>query len=414
MTAAGRPLLSIVIPALNEEDAIGATVGRCLEARSRIAEEAGLSGVEVLVVSDGSSDRTEEIALGYPDVTVLTFERNRGYGAAIKTGWEHARGELLGFLDADGTCDPAVFVGLCRAVRNGADVALGSRMGQDSQMPAVRILGNKLFAWMLGLLSRRVVQDTASGMRVVRRSALPDLYPLPDGLHFTPAMSARALLEEKLTLVEVPMPYAERVGRSKLSVVRDGVRFLRRDRARGRVLPPRPPAAGGRGRAGPGGSGGGPVAGRVLRASLAARGVDDLQGPRELALRERRGRPRLHCDRGGAHLRRRVRPSRDGTRPHRPADGLGPFSPVARLIALPLALLAMLVAWPGIEQYAATGRVEMHWSRAILASLLLTVGATIVTSTFLLGLMDLISTQRGGGAGVRAPDRLRPARGDAS
>ena len=99
-------------------------------------------------------------------------------------------------------------------------------MGPDSEMPLVRTIGNRIFAWILGALSKRIVKDTASGMRVIRRDALESLYPLPDGLHFTPAMSARALLEDKLNLVEVPMPYSERVGRSKLSVMKDGIRFL--------------------------------------------------------------------------------------------------------------------------------------------------------------------------------------------
>ncbi len=67
--------------------------------------------------------------------------------------------------------------------------------------------------------------DTASGMRVVRRSSLRQLYPLPDGLHFTPSMSARALLND-LRVIEMPISYDERTGESKLSVVRDGVRFL--------------------------------------------------------------------------------------------------------------------------------------------------------------------------------------------
>jgi len=70
------------------------------------------------------------------------------------------------------------------------------------------------------------VRDTASGMRVIRRSALPRLLPLPDGLHFTPAMSAVALMDDDLVLSEIDMPYAERVGESKLRVLRDGVRFI--------------------------------------------------------------------------------------------------------------------------------------------------------------------------------------------
>jgi MFS family permease len=64
-------------------------------------------------------------------------------------------------------------------------------------------------------------------MRVVRRSALRHLYPLPIGLHFTPAMSARAMLSDATRIVEIDMPYAEREGQSKLRVIRDGFRFLR-------------------------------------------------------------------------------------------------------------------------------------------------------------------------------------------
>jgi MFS family permease len=93
-------------------------------------------------------------------------------------------------------------------------------------MPGIRRLGNRINAFLLGLLCGRQVTDTASGMRVVRRESLKWLYPLPDGLHFTPSMSARALLND-LRLIEIPMRYEERIGRSKLSVVRDGVRFLR-------------------------------------------------------------------------------------------------------------------------------------------------------------------------------------------
>src|SRR5499426_4147712 len=223
----GPHVLTIVIPALNEEEAIGDTLRRTLEARGYILATSPVRDLDVVVVSDGSTDRTEEIARSFEEVTVLVFEKNRGYGAAIKCGFEHGRGDLVSFLDADGTCDPRIFADLCRALdEEGAHLALGSRMGKGSEMPLVRRLGNRIFAWILGALSKRTVKDTASGMRVIRRDALEDLYPLPDGLHFTPAMSARALLEDKLRLVEVPMPYAERVGRSKLSVAKDGVRFL--------------------------------------------------------------------------------------------------------------------------------------------------------------------------------------------
>lgn len=218
--------LTIAIPALNEEDAIAQTIGRCLEARASIMAESGLKQVEIIVVSDGSTDRTVEIAREFDDIRVIVFEHNRGYGAAIKEAWKQGTGNLLGFLDADGTCDPAYFGEMCRlCLVESADVALGSRLGPESQMPRVRRLGNRVYACMLGFLCGKHVTDTASGMRVVRRSALRDLYPLPDGLHFTPSMSARAMLNN-LRVLEIPMTYADRIGESKLNVFRDGIRFF--------------------------------------------------------------------------------------------------------------------------------------------------------------------------------------------
>lgn len=104
--AAAAATLSIVIPAWNEEAGIGAIVTRTLAARSQIMAQSGVAGVEVIVVDDGSRDRTAEIARGFAEVRVISHPANRGYGAAIKTGFAEATGELLGFLDADGTCDP--------------------------------------------------------------------------------------------------------------------------------------------------------------------------------------------------------------------------------------------------------------------------------------------------------------------
>lgn len=219
--------LTIVIPALNEQDAIGATIARCLDAREEIIHSSGLEGVEIIVVSDGSTDGTVEIAQSFDEIQVIVFEKNQGYGAAIKEGWRQGRGDLVGFLDADGTCDPRFFSQLCQTtISENADVTLGSRLGPDSHMPAIRRAGNRIFAFLLGLLCGRQVTDTASGMRVVRRSSLKHLYPLPDGLHFTPAMSARALMNN-LRIIEIPMKYEERIGESKLSALWDGIRFLK-------------------------------------------------------------------------------------------------------------------------------------------------------------------------------------------
>ena len=407
---AGAHVLTIVIPALNEEEAIGDTLRRTLEARSFITANSPVRDVEVVVVSDGSTDRTEEIAKGFEDVSVLVFEKNRGYGAAIKCGFEHGRGDLVSFLDADGTCDPKTFAPLCRALEEQrADLVLGSRMGKDSEMPLVRTIGNRIFAWILGALAKRVVQDTASGMRVIRRDALDSLYPLPDGLHFTPAMSARALLEDKLHLVEVPMPYSERVGRSKLSVVKDGIRFLTVIlRAAVAHRPSRPLLL---------------AAGLLALATLVVAFQPVTWWLTHGELRE----PMIYrvmlasllgsltaivvcsavvSERTAALVHRRAIA-------HRGVTGL-----VERLlsrgvrrwsIALLLAA-AFASAWPGMVQYVTTGQVDMHWSRAMLSSLLVVVAAVLGVTSFLIRMLELVAEQILEPRASRPPDRVHPAR----
>jgi len=218
--------LSVVIPAYNEEDGIAAIVERVLAVEPQLLA-AGIDGLECIVVDDGSSDRTAEIVASYGERVRLIRQQNRGYGGALKTGFRVAQGELLGFLDADSTYPPEYFPLMCRVAVEGADVVIGSRMaGERSEMPLVRRVGNTIFATLLSLVAGVKISDSASGQRVLRRSVLPHIYPLPNTLDFTPAMSTRAL-HEGLNIVEVAIPYKERSGRSKLSVVRDGLRFLK-------------------------------------------------------------------------------------------------------------------------------------------------------------------------------------------
>ena len=217
--------LSIVIPAYNEESGIEEIASRVLSVAPDL-KKVGVDQLELLVVDDGSKDRTAEVASKIPGVNLIRHSRNKGYGAALKTGFSKAKGELIGFLDADGTYPPEYFPQLCRAALDGTDLVVGSRMtGEDSKMPLTRRIGNFFFATLLTVLSRQKVTDSASGMRVFKREILEQIYPLPDGLNLTPVMSTRAL-HEGITIGEVPIPYSERVGRSKLSVIHDGRIFL--------------------------------------------------------------------------------------------------------------------------------------------------------------------------------------------
>ncbi|MFZ1728675.1 MAG: glycosyltransferase family 2 protein [Bacteroidota bacterium] len=220
--------LLIAVPAFNEEDSIVQIIERCIEAKEHIVEGGVVDDIRITVVSDGSTDRTVELASRYLDkIDLIIFERNKGYGAAIKKAWDNSDAEIVGFLDADGTCEPKFFKSLIdELVKAEVDIVLGCRLNADSKMPMVRKLGNSIFAKLLSAISSNKVRDTASGMRVLRRSSLNKIYPLPDGLHFTPAMSAKAMLSGNLTISEIDMPYHERDGESKLHVIKDGIRFL--------------------------------------------------------------------------------------------------------------------------------------------------------------------------------------------
>ncbi|MCP4167794.1 MAG: glycosyltransferase family 2 protein [Chloroflexi bacterium] len=217
--------LSVVIPAWNEEDGIVDIMTRVLSIAPDL-HAAGIDDLELIVVDDGSSDGTAQLVEAQEDVRLIRHARNSGYGAALKTGFAAAQGELIGFLDADGTYPPESFPELsAKALETDADIVIGSRMaGADSEMPRVRWLGNKIFARLVSVISAENITDSASGMRVFKKSILDRIYPLPDGLNLTPVMSTRAL-HENMLMVEVPICYSERVGRSKLSVTRDGVLF---------------------------------------------------------------------------------------------------------------------------------------------------------------------------------------------
>jgi hypothetical protein len=246
-------------------------------------------------------------------------------------------------------------------------------------------------------------------MRVLRKSVLPDLDPMPDGLHYTPAMTARVLLEGKLALIEEPMPYAERIGDSKLSVARDGVRFLVSIvRAAAIYRPARP---------------------LLLFAALFGLGALLLgSGPllhwlRHGSLEEwmiYRVLAALLLGMGAAlFASSAVVADQIASIAHgRPATRSGVTGLLARLFgrraAVAAATLLMVTAFavsaPGIVEYVTTAHVHMHWSRVMLSSLLTVLALTIATTLFLTETIDLIRAQRSSQETLRPPDRIRPGR----
>ncbi|MFX0210878.1 MAG: glycosyltransferase [Candidatus Hodarchaeota archaeon] len=217
---------SIVIPVYNEEDGIICVLEKIVQAVEG-------TNAEVVIVDDGSSDQTITLAENFIKTQNVHFHivrhpQNKGYGSALKTGFEHASNDIVTFLDADGTYPPSYIPGMIQLFQQkNLNMLVGSRLsGTKCQMPWIRKLGNKLFALLLSLYSGTRVSDVGSGMRVMNRSLLKNIGDSPDGLFFTPYMSAKVLLQD-ISYSETPIPYHERIGVSKLRIFRDGWNFFK-------------------------------------------------------------------------------------------------------------------------------------------------------------------------------------------
>jgi len=177
------PALSLVVPAFNEEQRLGDSLSRLIA----FAREQSY-GVEIIVVDDGSGDRTVALAEAEgehpaPNVTVrvLRHERNRGKGAAVRTGAREAVGETVLYLDADLSTPPDEVPKLLAALEGGADIAIGSRLrpeGGDmrASQPAWRRVGGRLFAIVRRRLLLGDIEDTQCGFKAFTRAAADALF----------------------------------------------------------------------------------------------------------------------------------------------------------------------------------------------------------------------------------------------
>ena len=218
-------MLSIIIPAYNEEAAVEEVLNATKVAQKLLLSKKYFDTIEIIVVNDGSRDNTEKILQTISGIQIIKHDHNIGYGASLKAGFQVARGDTLAFLDADGTYDPRELPRLVEILRDhNADMVIGNRMHPHSHMPILRKIGNKIFATIVSVTARKSISDITSGMRIFRRDILASLGPLPDGLEFTTVMTSRAILQKNMNVVEIPISYSERRGASKLKVLRDGPR----------------------------------------------------------------------------------------------------------------------------------------------------------------------------------------------
>jgi glycosyltransferase involved in cell wall biosynthesis len=216
------PLVSVVIPCLNEE----ANVGRCVREAIDALTASHLSG-EVIVVDNDSDDRSAEIARAAGAFVVV--EPRRGYGSAYLAGFAVARGEYIVMADADLTYDFGEIPNFVAKLNDGAQLVMGNRMEniKPGAMPwHHRYIGNPALTGLLNLFFRTGVRDAHCGMRALRRDVLDTLDLRTTGMEFASEMVIRAA-KQHLAIAEVDIEYHPRGGESKLSSVRDGWRHLR-------------------------------------------------------------------------------------------------------------------------------------------------------------------------------------------
>jgi glycosyltransferase involved in cell wall biosynthesis len=207
---------SIILPAKDEEQGLAVTLPSLKKKYPR---------AEIIVVDDGSSDGTLVICEQH-DVVVVSHPYSKGNGAAIKSGARAATKDYLVFMDADGQHDPSDVEKLVSKLKEGYDLVVGARSGRHSQASFARWSANNFYNKLASWMVNRRIDDLTSGFRAVdRKKFLSFLYLLPNGFSY-PTTSTMAFFRAGYSVGFVPIDVAQRLGKSHVSLLRDGVRFF--------------------------------------------------------------------------------------------------------------------------------------------------------------------------------------------
>ena len=221
--SAAAPEISVVIPCLNEEEAVGKVVDQALEGIRR----SGRTG-EVIVVDNASTDRSADVAAEHGAIVVR--EERPGYGSAYLAGLAVAQGDFIVMGDADETYPMQDLAPFVERLAEGDDLVMGSRFEgtiHGEAMPWLnRHIGNPILTGLLNVLFGVKISDAHCGMRAVRKDALPTLDLHSTGMEFASEMVFKAF-RRKLRVSEIPIDYYPRVGESKLNRFGDAWRHVK-------------------------------------------------------------------------------------------------------------------------------------------------------------------------------------------
>lgn len=207
--------VSVVLPAKNESGAIEQTITKIMNLKLV---------AEILVVNDGSTDNTAELA-EKSGARVISHPYSKGNGAAIKTGARNAFGEVIVFMDADGQHDPADIPKLLAEINKGYDLVVGARQ-KGSQASVGRGIANKFYNNLATYMTEHKVEDLTSGFRAVRAEKFREfIYLLPNGFSY-PTTSTMAFFRAGYSICYVPIHASQRIGKSHIKPLRDSIRFF--------------------------------------------------------------------------------------------------------------------------------------------------------------------------------------------
>jgi glycosyltransferase involved in cell wall biosynthesis len=212
-------MISVVIPAFNEEQSIGITIA----AVQRLPNYG--DGWETLVVDDGSTDRTSATASAH-GARVIRHPHNLGYGRALKTGIDAASHDTIIIIDADGTYAADDIPGLVEAYADGFDMVVGVRSGKDLREPFLKVVLRAVLTLLVEFTAGRRIPDVNSGLRVFSRKAIqPYFGQLCDTFSFTTSLTLAYMMTARFVNF-VPIRYGTRLGQSKVRLLRDALRTL--------------------------------------------------------------------------------------------------------------------------------------------------------------------------------------------
>jgi len=211
--------VSIVIPAYNEEKSVKPVIAEIKKVLSGFEMT-----YEIILVDDGSTDKTAEAAAG-SGVKIVRHERNRGYGRSLKDGIHEAAGDVIVITDADGTYPPSAIPELLKYISK-YDMVVGARTGTEVSMPFMRRAAKFFLRALANYLTGTKIPDLNSGLRVFRKKEAEKYFKLiSDGFSFTTTVTL-AYLVDGLSVKFMKINYAKRTGESKIRPLADTYNFL--------------------------------------------------------------------------------------------------------------------------------------------------------------------------------------------